>query len=63
MVEIEVVITTPHGREVYKVMAPETTSEHASGVLCSSVELGCALLDAAYRKDSDACRVDPRQVQ
>lgn len=67
MTKIEITIETPTGRTTYSVMAP-ATAEHASRVLAQSLELGCALLDAPYRKDNhtdDAAStgVDPRTIQ
>jgi hypothetical protein len=67
MVEVKVTIDTPAGSTSYSVMVPsEDGGTRASKALGSAVELGCALLDAPYRKDTDGGReegLEPRTVQ
>lgn len=62
MVEVTVVITTPAGCIQYSVMVPGDCDQ-AAKALGSAVELGCALLDAPYRKDVPDVRLGSQQVQ
>lgn len=63
MIEVEVTINTGAGQTTYKVMVPEVTPARAAAVLGSSIELGCALLDAPFRKDTEDDGVQARTVQ
>ncbi len=67
MTKIEVTISTTQGITTYEVLAP-ITPDHASQVLASSVEFGCAVICAVWtRKDKPSgeltTRLDPREVQ
>ena len=65
MVEVVVTIDTPTGRTTYSVMVPGDGGSRARKAFGSAVELGCALLDAPYRKDTDDGEegLEPRTVQ
>lgn len=61
MVEVKLTIVVGGTTTTYRIMAADP--ERAAAVLASSTELGCALLDAPYGKETDHVKLDPRQIQ
>ena len=50
---VDVSIRTLEGTRVYRIRSEAGSPEHVRDVLSRALELGCALLDAAYNRDDE----------